>query len=162
LGGAGFAEGQADVQYRMGLGPVTQHLKGIFDMALQAWGFDDIEFQWTSTERPEDAMQQAQIDEIRLRSRVYDLAYVQEREGIPPENRPEEAPPQQQFPAFQSPFQMTAGGGDLRKADREDDPNGGVKMNLANKLQEALLEYFADLRERVAVAAMELQDAPTG
>jgi hypothetical protein len=160
LGGAGFAEGQADVQYRMGLGPITQYLKGICDLALAGWGFTEMEFQWTSTERPEDAMVQAQIDEIRLRTGIYDLAYVQEREGIPPENRPEQAPtPQSPFPL--SPFQMTAGG-DLRKAADADDPNGEPKMGLATKLREALLEYFAGLRERVAEAALEVQDAPTG
>jgi hypothetical protein len=161
LGGAGFAEGQADVQYRMGLGPITQYLKGLFDMALQSWGFDDIEFQWTSTERPEDAMQQAQVDEIRLRSGVYDLSYVQEREGIPPENRPERAPSQSPFPTLQSPFQMTADG-NFHKVTGEDDPQGEEKLDLADNLREALLEYFAGLRERVAAAALELQDAPTG
>ena len=104
-------------------------------------------------------MQQAQVDEIRLRSGVYDLSYVQEREGIPPENRPEQAPAQS-LPSL-SPFQLTTSGR-LRKATGEDDPKGEEKLDLADKLREALLEYFAGLRERVAAAALEVQDAAAG
>lgn len=107
LGGSGFAEGQADIQYRMGLGPIAQYLKGVFDRWLGARGFQGIVFNWVSMESREDQLIQAQIDEIKLRAGVYDLAYVQERDGIPQQNRPESAPA---LANPFGPFQMAAGG----------------------------------------------------
>ncbi len=63
-------------------------------------------FDWVSMERQENALKQAQVDEIRLRSGVYDLGYVQEREGIPEEHRPEAAPA-----PTRPTFQLAADGG---------------------------------------------------
>lgn len=120
LGGSGFAEGQADIQYRMGLGPMTQYIKGILDQALTGWGFETLEFKWMSTERPQDALLQAQIDQIRLSDGVYSLEYVQEREGVPPEMRPEE-PPRSASPFDPFQFAPPPRDGDAKEADDENE-----------------------------------------
>lgn len=70
LGGKGFSEGQSDVQYRMGLGPMAQHIKGVCDRALAEAGIDAAEFNWVSLRPAEDALKQAQIDEIYVRSGI--------------------------------------------------------------------------------------------
>lgn len=82
LGGAGFAQGQSDVQYRMGLGPMAQYIKGFCDRALLVVGLDDVEFKWVSLKPAEDALKQAQVDEIYIRSGVRSPQGVAEDRGF--------------------------------------------------------------------------------
>ena len=93
LGGSGFASEQAEIMHRIGLGPISQYLKLLFDTAL-ALRFPRTTFEWVTLQTLDDRLKQAQLDQIRLGDGVYDLAYVQEREGIPEENRPDAAPAQ--------------------------------------------------------------------
>jgi len=93
LGGSGFASEQAEIMHRTGLGPISQYLKLLFDTAL-ALRFPQTVFEWVTLQALDDRLKQAQLDQMRLSDGVYDLAYVQEREGIPEENRPDAAPAQ--------------------------------------------------------------------
>lgn len=93
LGGAGFSDSMENVQYRSMLGPITQFLERLFNHLLQqVLGKRHLKFIWVGMDPQEDKLVQAQVDEIYLRTGVYDLGYVQNREGIPPANRPAEPP----------------------------------------------------------------------
>jgi len=159
LGGRGFADAQADVQYRMGLGPLAQYISGFLDSVLLAWGYEELAHQWTTLQRNEDAMQQSQVDSTYISAGVYDVAYVQDRMGIPEEQRPE-APPQPTGGGF---FGLTEDG-TLHKASEDglgdDDPFLNEKADMAVSLGEVMIEYLQGLERRV-LSAVERDNGST-
>lgn len=91
LGGKGYAEGQADIQYRLGLGPLAQYLKGIYDWMLAEWGYPHLAFRWVALQLRDDALKQAQVDQI------YVMTGIRQREDIAAEHgweAPEDEPRQ--------------------------------------------------------------------
>jgi hypothetical protein len=94
LGGAGYAGAMADVHSRSMIGPVTQYLQRILTKIIhkqmrKPW----LKFQWIGLDPTEDTLKQAQVDQINMDMGVYDVGYIQERDGIPQEHRPS-GPPQ--------------------------------------------------------------------
>jgi len=93
LGGAGYASGMENVQYRSMFGPMTQFITRICNTIIQQWlGKPHLKYQFQGIEPQADKLQQAQVDQIYIASGVYGPGYVQDRESIPEEFRPEAAP----------------------------------------------------------------------
>jgi len=93
LGGAGFMEGSENIQQRSLIGPVSNFLAGIFTEIIHDWmRRPDLRFSWTGLEPVEDRATQATADQANIGLGVYNVAYVQDREGIPQEYRPTSAP----------------------------------------------------------------------
>ncbi|MCB0207718.1 MAG: hypothetical protein KDJ52_00220 [Anaerolineae bacterium] len=89
LGGAGFTASMENVQYRSMLGPITQYLTRLLNNIIQQWlKKPHLKHRWVGLDPQDDQYQQAQVDEIYTRMGVYDVSYVQDRIGIPPESRP--------------------------------------------------------------------------
>lgn len=93
LGGKGFSSGMEAVQYRSMLGPLTQYIERRMNRIIANYmGKPHLQFVWEDMGPREDKLQQAQVDQIYLASGVYSTSWVQEREGVPVEHRPEQAP----------------------------------------------------------------------
>jgi hypothetical protein len=90
LGGKGFGESQENVQYRSMIGPLTQYLARLFTEVLrERLGLRGLRWHWKGLDPQEDRLQQAQVDEIYLRSGVYSPSFVQDRLGVGAAFRPE-------------------------------------------------------------------------
>ncbi len=83
LGGAGYAKGQENIQYRSMLRPITQYLARLFNTLLSKYlRYSGAEFKWIGLDPQEDRLKQAQVDQIYIQAGVYTPQYVREREGI--------------------------------------------------------------------------------
>ena len=90
LGGKGFSEGMENVQYRSMIGPITQYLEKLFTMIIQRWlKQPGLRFRFIGLDPQEDRLKQAQVDATYIGAGVYNVGFVQDRLGVPPEFRPE-------------------------------------------------------------------------
>jgi hypothetical protein len=93
LGGAGYAGAMADVHQRSMIQPVTQFVARIFTRVIHRYmRKPHLKYQWVGLDPSEDTLKQAQVDQINLDMGVYDVGYIQERDGVPSEHRPDQAP----------------------------------------------------------------------
>lgn len=91
LGGAGFTSSMENVQYRSMMGPITQYVNKLLNTIIIQWlKKPHLTHRWVGLDPQEDQLQQAQVDEIYTRIGVYDVAYIQDRLGIPPDLRPKQ------------------------------------------------------------------------
>ena len=117
LGGAGYAEGQENIQYRSMIGPITQYLERLITKIIQRQMRQPLlKFVWTGLEPQDDKAQQAQIDQTYINARVYGPGYVRQRLGIGEEEAQVEAPP-----AF-SPISLSSGFGGAPDAGSQEEP----------------------------------------
>lgn len=89
LGGAGYAGAMEDVHQRSMIVPVSQYLQRILTKIIhkhmrKTW----LKFQWVGLDPSEDSLKQAQVDQMNIDMGVYDVGFIQERDGIPQEHRP--------------------------------------------------------------------------
>ena len=93
LGGAGFAQGMENVQYRSMLGPTTQFLARFWNNVIQRrMKKMHLTFRWKGLDPQEDELKAAQVDQIYIGT-VYTAGYVQDRLGVPQEYRIEAPTP---------------------------------------------------------------------
>jgi hypothetical protein len=93
LGGAGYAGAMADVHSRSMIEPVTQFMAKVYTNLIHKFmGYKFLKFQWVGLEPAEDMLKNAQTDAINIQLGIYDRGFVQERDGIPAEHRPEQPP----------------------------------------------------------------------
>lgn len=89
LGGKGFGEAQENIQYRTGLGPITQFVQSLLTRVIAKWyGMPHLKFVWVGLDPKEDELRQAQVDEIYLRRGVYGTDTVRMRLGMAPTGAP--------------------------------------------------------------------------
>lgn len=83
LGGAGYMEGQENIQYRSMIRPITQYLERLITGIIQRQMKQPLlKFIWTGLEPQGDKVQQAQVDQAYINARVYGPGYVRRRLGI--------------------------------------------------------------------------------
>ncbi len=89
LGGKGFGEAQENIQYRTGLGPITQYVRSLLTRIIGQWyGMPHLRFVWVGLDPKADELRQAQVDEIYLRRGVYGVDTVRMRLGMGPLGAP--------------------------------------------------------------------------
>ena len=63
LGGKGFGEAQENIQYRTGLGPITQYVRSLMTRIIAEWyGKPHLQFIWVGLDPKKDELRQAQVD----------------------------------------------------------------------------------------------------
>lgn len=83
LGGKGFGEAQENIQYRTGLGPITQFVQSLLTRLIARWHNKPfLKFIWVGLDPKKDELRQAQVDEIYLRRGVYGVDTVRQRLGM--------------------------------------------------------------------------------
>lgn len=131
LGGAGYAQGQENIQYRSMLLPVTQFVAQLLTRVIQQWlGQPGLEFAWIGLEPQEDKLQQAQVDQVYISAGVYGPGYVRKQLGIEEEEAQVE---ERETPPALLPF--TGETGDKPEAEPEDndDDDAGPEEEPAEK-----------------------------
>ena len=104
LGGKGFMQGTSAQQMRSMVWPITGYLFSLFNLVVRRYlKRPDLKFQWVGLDPAPDQLQMAQVDQAYVDMGVYDLAFVQDRIGVPRQFRPVEKPkpssPPSAFPA---------------------------------------------------------------
>jgi hypothetical protein len=103
LGGKGFMQGTAAQQMRSMVWPITGYLSSFFTLIIRRYlKRPDLKFQWVGLDPTPDQLSMAQVDQIYTGMGAYDMAYVQDRLGVPRQFRPVDKPAQTSFPV--SPF----------------------------------------------------------
>jgi hypothetical protein len=83
LGGKGFSEAQENIQYRTGLGPITQYVQSMMTRIVAEWyGKPHLKFIWVGLDPKKNELRQAQVDEIYIRAGVYSPDTVRLRLGM--------------------------------------------------------------------------------
>lgn len=101
LGGKGFMQGNAQLQMRSMVWPITGYLSSLFNLFVCRYlKRPDLKFQWVGLDPAPDQLQMAQVDQTYVNMGAYDLAYVQDRIGVPRQFRPAEPPKQPSPPTF--------------------------------------------------------------
>ncbi len=104
LGGKGFMPGNAQLQMRSMVWPITGYLSSLFNLFVCRYlKRPDLKFQWVGLDPAPDQLQMAQVDQLYTQMGAYDLAYVQDRIGVPRQFRPAAPTPSAspQFPISQ-------------------------------------------------------------
>lgn len=84
LGGKGFLDGQENVMYRFGVGPVIQYIQNLITTIVQRQTAAPLGFRFINIGPTEDKKAQAELDEIQLRNGVIDLNVLREKAGQKP------------------------------------------------------------------------------
>lgn len=102
LGGKGFMQGNAELQMRSMVWPITGYLFSLFNLIIRKYlKRPDLKFQWVGLNPAPDQLSMAQVDQIYTQMGAYSMDYVQDRLGVPQQFRPL-APPIN--PVFGSPY----------------------------------------------------------
>lgn len=90
LGGAGFMEGAKAIQYRSLIGPLTKFIGALLTEVVQdKLGHPELKMTPKNYKSMEEQTAQSSVDSANISAGVYTVAYVQDRDGIPPEYRPQ-------------------------------------------------------------------------
>ncbi len=90
LGGAGFMEGMENIQYRTGIDPIVHFIQDLVTYIIQTWlQRPDAKFSVTGVEPKKDQLIQANIDQIKIATGIYSAEFVQDRDGIDQNYRPD-------------------------------------------------------------------------
>lgn len=84
LGGRGFVEGQENVQYRFGIGPLIQYLEAIISEVVQMQTEAPLRGKFVDVGPSEDDMTRAQLRALQLQNGVIDLNVWRAEAGQPP------------------------------------------------------------------------------
>jgi hypothetical protein len=104
LGGKGFMEGGAGIQYRGSVRTYTQYIARIIETInrrfLKApWA----KVKWKGLEPEEDVLKTAQVEQARIASGVWAVEYVQDQIGYPKDKYAKPEPPPPPAPAPMAP-----------------------------------------------------------
>lgn len=89
LGGKGFMQGNAELQMRSMVWPITGYLHSLFNLIIHKYLCrPDLKFQWVGLNPAPDQLSMAQVDQLYTQMGAYSLAYVQDRLGVPQQFRP--------------------------------------------------------------------------
>lgn len=84
LGGKGFLDGQENVMYRFGVGPIIQYIQNVITTIIQRQTAAPLGFRFVNIGPTEDKKAQAELDEIHLRNGIIDLNVLREKAGQKP------------------------------------------------------------------------------
>ncbi len=90
LGGAGFMAGMESVQYRTGINPIVTFVQDFVTHIIQTWlKRPDARFAVAGTKPAKEQLEQATVDELKIRTGIYTVEFVQDRDGVDQKYRPE-------------------------------------------------------------------------
>lgn len=85
MGDSSFTEGQANVQFRMGVGPLMRYLRAVLTNFIKEWlKQPDLRFEWIMQDPIPDKAVEAQVAQTYLQNGVWSIDEVRIRNGEKP------------------------------------------------------------------------------